>query len=143
MKHKPQLNDKGQPLNQAGQLIPDPTPMAPPIGYKAQPSMMEIVRQQVLLASREAAEAGYETEEEADDFVVGDEPELRSPYELDPESEVPISVLRARAEEAQEDYLNAKRDAGLKMQEDAAATPAPAPAPDSPPKPATPPEGAK
>lgn len=126
---------KGFPLNERGQLIPDNRPMAPPLNYKPQPSMMEIVRQQVLLASREAAAAGMETEEEADDFDVGDEPEIKSPYEIDAESEVPIAVLRARAEAAQADYIEAKRDAGLRMQEDAS-SPVPA-------KPPTPPEGAQ
>ena len=36
------------------------------------------------VSSRAQAE-GYETFEEADDFEVGDEPELRTPYELDDE----------------------------------------------------------
>lgn len=111
---------KAKPLNEAGQLVPDPTPMAPPVGFRRQPSMVEIVRRQIQLASEEAKREGKESLEEADDFDVGDDPELQSPYELDEESEVPISVLRARAEQAELDYLEAKRDAGLRMQRDAA-----------------------
>lgn len=115
---------KGLPLNEQGQLVPDPTPMAPPIGYRPQPSMIDIVRQQVLAVSQEAARAGFESEEEADDFNVGDDYTPSSPYELDEQSEVPVRVLKARADAAQEEYLNAKRSAGLRMQADSA-TPTP------------------
>lgn len=109
---------KKLPLNEQGQLIPDPVPMAPPIGYKPQPDMMEMIRHQVRLASIEAERAGLESEDEADDFDVDDDPELRSPYELDAESEVPIKVLKYRADQAQLDYMEAKREAGLRMQAD-------------------------
>lgn len=109
---------KKLPLNEAGQLIPDPVPMAPPIGYKPQPDMMDMIRHQVRLASMEAERAGLETEDEADDFDVDDDPELKSPYELDAESEVPIKVLKYRADQAQLDYMEAKREAGLRMQAD-------------------------
>lgn len=114
---------KKLPLNDRGELIPDPTPMAPPIGYRPQPDMMQMIRDQVRLASIEAARDGLETEDEADDFDVGDDPEIRSPYELDVESEVPIKVLKARAEAAQLDYMEAKREAGLRMQSDASGNP--------------------
>lgn len=120
---------KKMPLNDRGELVPDPVPMAPPIGYRPQPSMVDIIRRQVQLASEEAKRMGAESLEEADDFDVGDEPELRSPYELDVESEVPIRVLAARAEEAQEAYLDAKRQAGLRMQKDAAGGSPPEPGP--------------
>lgn len=129
-KHNPRLDElhqvmaahpKKMPLNDRGQLVPDPIPMAPPIGYKAQPSMVEIIRAQVLQVSKEAARQGLETEEEADDFDVGDDVEPSSPYEMDAQSEVPLRVLKARADEATLDYLEAKRDAGLRMQADAAA----------------------
>lgn len=109
---------KKLPLDGKGQLVPDPTPMAPPIGYKPQPDMMEMIRHQVRMASMEAERAGLETEDEADDFDVGDDQEIRSPYELDAESEVPIKVLKYRADQAQLDYMEAKREAGLRMQSD-------------------------
>lgn len=133
-KHNPLLDElhaamaahpKNLPLNDKGQLVPDPIPMAPPIGYSKQPSMAELIRAQVLQVSRDAAREGLETEEQADDFDVGDEPEIRSPYELDAESEVPISVLKHRADEAALNYMEAKREAGLRMQKDAAAGTAP------------------
>lgn len=137
------LHPKKKPLNEHGQLVPDPVPMAPPVGFKPQPSLSEMIRAQVLAASRDAAREGFETVEEADDFDVGDDPEISSPYEIDTESEVPISVLRARAEAAQAEYMDAKRDAGLRMQDDGKSAPA---APQTPseasPKPTgTPPEG--
>lgn len=129
---------KRMPLNERGELVPDPTPMAPPVGYRPQPSMVDIIRRQVQLASEEAKRAGAESLEEADDFDVDDDPELKSPYELDVESEVPIRVLAARAEEAQEAYLEAKRQAGLRMQRDAGGSRT------SPPEPGpSPPDGAR
>ncbi|AXH75367.1 MAG: hypothetical protein [Microviridae sp.] len=73
-------------FNDAGEFIPDSTPMAPPIGYKRQESMVEIVRRMVrderLAADLDAA--GMETFEDADDFDVGDEGEdLKSGFEND------------------------------------------------------------
>ena len=38
---------KKLPLNERGELVPDPVPMAPPIGYQPQPDMMDMIRQQV------------------------------------------------------------------------------------------------
>lgn len=58
-----------------GFLIPDPVPLAPPIGYKRQPSMVEVVRNMVR-SERLALEAeleGYETFEESEDFEVDDD----------------------------------------------------------------------
>jgi len=76
----------------------DGTPVAPPIGYQKQPSMHEIMRQ--FIASerlRQDAEAnGFDTPEEADDFDVGDDDEIRrtTQYELDADPE----YLAARAD---------------------------------------------
>lgn len=78
------LLEKG--LHPDGTPVLDPTPMAPPIGYTKQPSMVEIVRDMVRSAQlAQAAEAaGAETFEEADDFDVGDEPDfLLSGWEND------------------------------------------------------------
>lgn len=76
------LKEKG--LNEDGSPVLDPTPIAPPIGYKKTPSMVEIVRDMVRgeRLKAEAEAAGHETFEESEDFDVGDDPELlRSPYE--------------------------------------------------------------
>lgn len=62
----------------------DPTPMAPPIGYKKQPTIWE--QQRALIRSemsRHAAEQGMETFEESDDFEIGDDYDPNSPYESD------------------------------------------------------------
>lgn len=70
-----------------GREIPDSTPMEPPIGYVKQPSMIEIVRAQVMAHHRAlqelAAAQEKESFEEADDFDVGDDFDPHSPYEGD------------------------------------------------------------
>lgn len=95
------LDKKGRRLNAEGQEILDPTPMAPPIGYKKQPTMVDHIR--AMIASerlaQEAAAAGAETFEEADDFDVDDDPEISTPYEIH-ESE-PVQALRRRQKEAE------------------------------------------
>lgn len=70
-------------LNEKGQEIPDPTPMAPPVGFKRQPSLSEQIRQMILSEKlrQEAEEMGYETFEEADDFDVDDDFDPSTPYE--------------------------------------------------------------
>lgn len=62
----------------------DPTPIAPPIGYRAQPSLIEQVRSMVRTVVSERAEAqGHESFDEGDDFDVGDDYDPTSPYEYD------------------------------------------------------------
>lgn len=70
-------------LDAGGAEVLDPRPMAPPVGYKREPSLMEKVRAMVRSEQfRMAAEAaGAETFEEADDFEVGDDYDPTSPYE--------------------------------------------------------------
>lgn len=90
------VNSKGKRQNVAGQELPDPTPMAPPVGYNKQPSLSERIRDMVRSEHlRHAAEtAGAETFEEADDFDVGDEYDPHSPWEND--FDVPVTELRRR-----------------------------------------------
>jgi len=54
----------------------DPVPLAPPIGYKHQPSMVEIVRDMIKSnnLALAAAQGGKETFEEAEDFDIPDDP---------------------------------------------------------------------
>lgn len=76
------LTAKG--LNPDGTPKLDPVPLAPPIGYKKSPSMVEIVRDMVRSErlAQEALRSGHETFEEAEDFDVGDEPDqMPSPWE--------------------------------------------------------------
>lgn len=74
-----------QLLDEDGKEIPDPTPMAPPLGFKKQDSLAVQIRQMILSErlAQEAREYGGETFEEADDFEIGDdfETEKFSPYE--------------------------------------------------------------
>lgn len=83
-----------------GREYNDPTPMAPPIGYKRQPSMVEIVRSQVrdALLAQALAEQGVETFEEADDFEIGDDYEPDAPWEN--EFDPPITEVLAEAQRA-------------------------------------------
>ena len=70
-------------LDEQGREMPNPTPLAPPLGYKKQPSIREQIRNMVRSEQlRQAADAsGVETFEEADDFDVGDDYDPTSPYE--------------------------------------------------------------
>lgn len=69
-------------LDDRGREVLDDTPVAPPVGYKPTPSMIDHVRAMVRQElSRKASEEGFETFEEADDFEVGDDYEPSSPYE--------------------------------------------------------------
>lgn len=72
-----------------GREILDPTPVAMPVGFKRPPSLDERIRAFVRTElSRQAAEEGNETFEEADDFDVPDEEESPlSRYELTPMQE--------------------------------------------------------
>lgn len=83
-------------LTEDGREIPDPVPMAPPIGYIKQPSMVEHIRSMVRSEQlRMAAEAGgAETFEEADDFDIGEDELPGTPWEADFE---PVSELKRRA----------------------------------------------
>lgn len=70
-------------LDEYGREKPNPYPLEPPIGYKKQPTIAELMRQAIRQASEEARSAGYETEEEANDFDIDDEFDPSTPYEHD------------------------------------------------------------
>lgn len=72
-------------LTTDGREIPDPTPLAPSVGFIQQPSMIDNIRNMIRSERlrQEAEAAGYETPEEADDFDVGDDYDPTSPYEHD------------------------------------------------------------
>lgn len=74
---------KGKPLDKDGRFYPDPTPVAPPVGFTEDIDMFERVRSMVRREmSQQAASEGFETFEEADDFDVEDDMEPFSPYEM-------------------------------------------------------------
>lgn len=70
-------------LDHLGREQPNPVPMQPPIGYKKSPSIADQMRAMIAQASYEAKMAGAETEEEANDFDVGEDMEPHSPWEHD------------------------------------------------------------
>lgn len=78
-----QANPKGRRWDAQGRYHPDPTPIAPPVGYQRSPSISEQIRTMVRSeALRQAADAqGFDTFEEADDFDVGDDYDPRTPFE--------------------------------------------------------------
>lgn len=62
-------------LTSDGQEIPDPTPVALPVGLKKSESMDERIRRILQHSiSAQAAKHGLETFEEADDFDIPDDP---------------------------------------------------------------------
>lgn len=89
------LERKGQDPETGGE-VPDPTPMAPAVGFVQQDSMVMRVRSMVaseLLRQRAEAE-GFDTFEEADDFDVGDDFDPETPYEAEFE---PVAEVISRA----------------------------------------------
>lgn len=87
---------QSQYLDEHGRELPNPVPMAPPIGYKKSPSIADQMRAMIRLASHEAANAGAESEEEANDFDVGEDMDPHTPYEhefeINPELEAMIAL---------------------------------------------------
>lgn len=74
--------------NERGEELMDPTPIAVPFKFQQRSQfdwMRQFIRQEV---SRHAAEQGYESFEEANDFNVGDDFDPTTPYEeqFDPET---------------------------------------------------------
>lgn len=125
---------KGKQLDENGHEVLDPRPMAPPVGYKKQPSMVEHIRSMVrgeLL--RHAAESqGFETFEDSEDFETGDDmDDPRTPYEavFDP----PATPLPGEQAEGARDPSPPRGDG-----EKAPPSPAPNPAAGSNPQPSTP-----
>lgn len=91
----------GSAVHVGREEIVNPVPVAPPVGFRRQPSMVDIVRDMVRSERlrQEVQAAGMETFEEADDFDVGDDFDPSSPYEVDFDP-VPASELRRRRDVA-------------------------------------------
>lgn len=83
-------------LDGQGREIVDSRPMAPPIGFKPQESIFDQMRQLMRAASLEAAQAGDESFEEANDFYIPEDPGSRIPpsgYEWDEDHELELQEL--------------------------------------------------
>lgn len=103
------MNKRPDRYTDDGREIMDPTPMQPPLGYRRTPTLAEQIRAQVMRMKAELLEndAIQETDEEADDFQVGDDFEPISPHEND---HVPsIKELKKRAQEINAKIKNANR----------------------------------
>lgn len=89
-------------VNKEGAEKLDPTPMAPPIGYKPQPSIAELVRAMIVSEKlkAEAAAMGAETFEESEDFDVDDDYDPSSPWEND--FDPPLREIRTAVDEERE-----------------------------------------
>lgn len=75
-------------LNSKGHEIPDQTPVALPLGYKKPESLQQTIRRLIQTqASLEAQQNGFETFEEANDFIIGDDYDPRSEYEVEEDKE--------------------------------------------------------
>lgn len=118
--------DKYNRHDENGHEVLNPTPMQPPLGYRPTPSLAETIRQQVRQL-KHLADTEPESEEEADDFEIDEDPQLVSRWENDMIPSIKETRKRMREIEA-EARLYANPEGG-------AADAAPAPA-----KPATPPE---
>lgn len=117
------LRAKG--LNQDGTPILNPVPIAPPIGYKKHPSMVEVVRDMIRSEklAQAARDAGHETFEEAEDFDVGDDPDqLRSPFENEHDPDLG-EILKAGAEVIRERKRKQLEEAGTAPRSAAASPP--------------------
>lgn len=80
------MSKKHARLDDQGREIPDPTPMAPPVGFVKQAHLWETLRMKQLIRSEALAmmaeREGFESFEEADDFDIPDDPiDPTSPYE--------------------------------------------------------------
>lgn len=75
--------DKWNRFNESGHEELNPTPMQPPLGYVRQPSLSEQIRQQIQTLRR-LEDHEPESEEEADDFDIPDDPpDIHSRWEND------------------------------------------------------------
>lgn len=74
--------DKHNRFSEENKEILNPTPMQPPLGYKPSLSLAEQIRQQVR-AFKDMEDTDPETEDEADDFEIEDDPQPVSRWEND------------------------------------------------------------
>lgn len=93
--------DKTNRFSEDNKEILNPTPVAPPLGYKPTLSLTEQIRQQVR-AFKHIEDTEPETEEEADDFDIIDDPAPSSRWENDMIPSIKEARKRLRELEARE-----------------------------------------
>lgn len=104
-----------------GLELMDPTPMQPPVGYKKTPTLTEQIAQQVRRMKMEilADENSSETDEEADDFVTGDEDFTPTSRHEWPDSMPTIQELKKQAKEINDQIAEANRKRAIELHEKA------------------------
>lgn len=98
-------------LNEKGQEVLDPNPVAVPVGFRKPPSLHEMIAKYVRAASEDAKNRDMDTFEEADDFEVGDDYDPQSPWEM--EFDPLLGKEVTRAEKAYLDQQRSLFDAQL------------------------------
>lgn len=93
--------DKYNRFDESGKEILNPTPMQPPLGYRKTPSLSEQIRQQIL-QHKYMEDTDPETEEEADDFEIDEDPIQASRWENDMIPSIKETRARVRALEEEE-----------------------------------------
>lgn len=116
--------------NEYGEEVLDPVPLQPPLGYKRSPTLSEQILQQVRHAKLEEAANVLETDEDADDFNVGDDYEPLSKYEND---HIPsVKELKRHAQALNEELKNALRREAVEAHKNSIKKPAPDLTPEKP-----------
>lgn len=93
--------DKYNRHSEDNKEILNPTPMQPPLGYKPSLSLSEQIRQSVR-QHLAMVDMDPETEEEADDFEIDEDPIMESRWENDMIPSIKETRARIRALEEQE-----------------------------------------
>lgn len=83
----PTVRERGL-LDSRGREVPDPVPVAPPLGYRREPSLAERIRSMVQHELWMQGNATAETFEEANDFEDDEFGNAESPYEFDEDAEL-------------------------------------------------------
>lgn len=98
-------------FDEHGREILDPTPLALPVGFK-RPETLEAQIQRLIKGrmSQAAAEAGYETFEDAEDFEIDEDDEPSAPYEMnfDPilGREISPEMVKSNPDQFKEEFLS-------------------------------------
>lgn len=105
-----------------GKEYPDPRPMELPFGHEPHEPVWEMIRRMVLEHAKQAAEKEegeeFDTEEEANDFDVGDDYDPASPWEEhhEPTDPWPMSTAARELEQRIIEHRNKGRIEDLKLE---------------------------
>lgn len=78
-----------------GRELPNPTPLQPAVGHKKHKTIAETVREAIRQASLEAAQHGYDSEEDANDFDIDEDDDPHSPWENDFDMDPALEAMLA------------------------------------------------